>query len=75
MEFNDLDELKNYMRQRALERTKFKLRLSRHNKYDTTNETLNDIYKVSLNEIKSEILDGFRNGTIIVHKKAKIKLL
>ena len=74
MEFNDLDELKNYMRQRALERTKFKLRLSRHNKYDTTNETLNDIYKVSLNEIKNEILDGFRNGTIIVHKKTKIKL-
>ncbi len=75
MEFNNFDELKEYMKQRALERTKFKLRLSRHNKYDTTNETLNDLYKASLNEIKNEILDGFKTGTIIVHKKTKIKLL
>lgn len=75
MEFNDLDELKEYMKQRALERTKFKLKLSRHKKYDTSNETLNDIFKASLKEIKNEILDGFKNGTIVVHKKTKIKHL
>lgn len=66
MEFKNIDELKEYIHKRAINRTKIKLRLARHNKLDTSNETLNDLYKASLNEIKQEVLDGFKNGTITV---------
>ena len=75
MEFKSIEELKTYMKERALERTKFKLLLSRHNKLDTTNETLNEMYKASLREIKNEIQNGIKNGTIIVHDKTKTKKL
>ncbi len=74
MEFRSIDELKDYIHKRALKRTKIKLRLARHNKFDTSNETLNDLYKASLKEIKQEVLEEFKNGTITVLKvKTKIK--
>ncbi len=66
MEFQNIDELKEYIHKRAIKRTKIKLRLARHKKLDTSNETLNDIYKASLKEIKQEILEGFKNGEITV---------
>lgn len=66
MEFKNIDELKDYIHKRALKKTKIKLRLARHNKLDTSNETLNDLYKASLQEIKQEILEEFKNGTITI---------
>lgn len=75
MEFQNIDELKNYIHKRAIKRTKIKLRLSRHNKIDTSNETLNDIYKASLKEIKQEILEEFKNGEItILNQKIRRKI-
>ncbi len=66
MEFQNIEELKDYIHKRAIKRTKIKLRLARHNKLNTSNETLTDLYKASLLEVKQEILEEIKNGTIIV---------
>ena len=68
MKFEDIESLGKYIHSRAIKRTKLKLKLARHNKLDTSNETLNDIYYASLKEIKLEVLAGLRNGTIIIEK-------
>lgn len=66
MEFESLDELKDYIRQKALHKTRFILNLSRHKIIDTSKETLNTIYKVSLHEVKKEILEELNNGNITI---------
>ncbi len=66
MEFQNIEELKDYIHKRAIKRTKIKLILARHNKLNTSNETLTDLYKASLLEVKQEILEEIKNGTIIV---------
>lgn len=75
MEFQNIEELKDYIHKRAIKRTKIKLRLARHNKLNTSNETLTDLYKASLLEIKQEILEEIKNGTIIIlNKKVRKKI-
>lgn len=66
MEFKNLDELKEYIRKRALHKTKFLLNLSRLGKIDTSKETLNDLYKASLHEVKKEVMEEINNGNIIL---------
>lgn len=72
MEFKDLDELKEYIRKRALRKTKFLLNLSRLGKIDTSKGTLNDLYKVALHEVKKEIMEEINNGTIVVMSEKDI---
>ena len=66
MEFKDLDELKDYIKKKALRKTKFILNLSKHKLIDTSKETLNTIYKVSLYEVRKEILKELEDGTITI---------
>ena len=68
MEFKDTEELKEYILKRALKRTKFKLTLfsMRTKNKETSNETLNELYKASLKEVRKEIDEELRNGTITV---------
>ena len=73
MEFKNLDELKEYIRKRALHKTKYLLKLGKLGKYDTSKGTLNDIYKVALNEVKKEVLEEIDSGTIKILSNDKTK--
>lgn len=66
MEFKDQEELKKYIKKRALRKMKLLLNLSKLKKIDTSKETLEELWKASLDEVKKEVQEEIDNGTIIL---------
>jgi len=66
MEFKDQEELKKYIKKRALRKMKLLLNLSKLKKIDTSKETLKELWKASLDEVKKEVQEEIDNGTIIL---------
>ena len=72
MEFKDQEELKKYIKKRALRKMKLLLNLSKLKKIDTSKETLEELWKASLDEVKKEVQEEIDNGTVIlVNNKRK----
>ncbi len=66
MEFKDQEELKKYIKKRALRKMKLLLNLSKLKKIDTSKETLEELWKASLDEVKKEVQEEIDNGTVIL---------
>jgi hypothetical protein len=71
MEFKDQEELKKYIKKRALRKMKLLLNLSKLKKIDTSKETLEELWKASLDEVKKEVQEEIDNGTVILVNNKK----
>ena len=65
MEFRSFEELELYIKEKAIEKTKFKLKIAHLNKNNENKDNLlNVLYKISLREVRDEILTEYRNGEL-----------
>ena len=71
MEFKDQEELKKYIKKRALRKMKLLLNLSRLKRIDTSKKTLEELWKASLDEVKKEVQEEIDKGIIVVNIQHK----